>query len=63
VQLNTQIQSNLLAIANDTSAITISASAVKALTSRALEGYATRLKMNVTKIAHAKHHKARRHRQ
>jgi hypothetical protein len=52
VQLNTQIQSNLGAIANDTSAITVSASAVKALSPRR-NSYATRRKMNVTEIAHA----------
>jgi len=64
VQLtNTEIQSNLRAIANDTPAIlTISASAVKALKPRDLDGYATNQKTNVTEIALAEHQKALRHR-
>ena len=63
MQLDTEIQSNLRAIANDTPAIlTISASAVKALKPRDLEGYATSQNINVTEIAHAEHQKARRHR-
>ena len=61
MQLDTEIQSNLRAIANDTPAILTSASAVKALKPRALEGYATSQNINVTETAHAEHQKARRH--
>jgi hypothetical protein len=54
VQLNTQILSNLDAIANDTSAITIIVSVVKALVPQ-INCYATRQKTNVKEIAYAKH--------